>query len=122
MRSKKTIIVFLLMTAGVVGLSFTPWWTAAIWILVIAGLTGLNVKDGILSGGFAIAIVWILMARYMSLQDTSEIISKTGALMGGISRGVMMFITFLIAFITGTLSGWLGSVLGSVVRQKTTNN
>ncbi len=118
--TKKAIITFLLLATGVVGLSFiAPWWATAIWVVMITCLTGLSVKESILSGGFVIGLVWVVMARYMSLQDDADIISKTGALLGGLSHQLMMVATLGIALITGILSGWFGSVLGHFIRQKT---
>ncbi|MBK9984390.1 MAG: hypothetical protein IPP15_18820 [Saprospiraceae bacterium] len=107
------MISFLLMIIGVTGLGFiAPWWAAAIWIVVIASITRLNKKQAILSGSFAFGLVWLAMALYMSLHDDAKIISKTGALLGGLSTPLMFAVTFVLAFVTGLLSGWLGSALG----------
>jgi hypothetical protein len=108
-----TMISFLLMIIGVTALGFiAPWWAAAIWVVVIAALTRLNKKQAILSGSFAIGLVWLAMALYMSLHDDANIISKTGALLGGLSTPLMVVVTFVLAFVTGLLSGWLGSACG----------
>jgi len=117
----KTIIAFLIMIAGVLGLGFVaPWWAAALWVVVVSALTKLNQKQAILVGGFAIVIVWLVMARYLSLNDDAEIISKTGELLGGISHQLMIVVTMVIALITGVLSGWLGSVLGQLFFSRNT--
>ncbi len=118
--TKKTLFPFLLMVAGITGLGFiAPWWAAAIWILMVATLSRLNTRQNILCGGFALAIVWIIMARYMSSQDEAGIIVKTGTLLGGLSHQMMMVATMVIALITGILSGWLGSALGKAITKKT---
>ena len=117
--TKRTIISFLLMVAGVVGLGFiAPWWSGAVWVAVVATVARLNERKGILAGAFAIGIVWVGMAGYMSLQDDADIISKTGALLGGLSHQQMVMVTFLIGMITGIFSGWLGSALGHFIHPK----
>ena len=119
----KTIIAFLIMAAGVLGLGFiAPWWTAALWVVCVSALTRLNQKQATLAGGFAVVIVWVLMARYLSMQDDADIITKTGTLLGGISHQLMMVVTLVIALITGVLSGWLGSVLGQVIMSRNTKD
>lgn len=116
---KKSVISFLVMTAGIAGLGFiAPWWAGAICIVIIAGFSRLNVRDSILTGAFALGLVWVVMARYMSLHDEADIISKTGSLLGGLSHQSMMTATLLIALITGGLSGWFGSVLGNIFRKE----
>ncbi len=109
----KTIISFLLMVIGITGLGFiAPWWAGALWVVLISAILRVNKKEEIFTGALAFALVWIGMARYMRLQDEADIISKTGALLGGLSPQLMMVVTMVIAFITGFLSGWLGSALG----------
>jgi len=113
----KSTLSFLLMVAGITGLSFfAPWWISAVWVILIAGIMRLNRNQGMFTGMFAIALVWIIMARFMSLHDSGEIISKTGTLLGGLSHQLMFIVTLVIAMITGFLSGWLGSALGFLVR------
>ncbi|MFZ1677863.1 MAG: hypothetical protein WAT91_11350 [Saprospiraceae bacterium] len=107
------ILSFLFMIVGITGLGFiAPWWAAAIWVVVIAAFTRLNKKQAILSGSFAVGLIWLVMALYMSLYDDAKIISKTGALLGGLSTPLMILVTFVLAFMTGLLSGWLGSAFG----------
>ena len=119
MINTRNNIVFLIMLAGVFGLGFiTPWWSGAGWILLFALFGGLTTRQSIFSGGFALAIVWILMARFTSLHDEAGIITKTGTLLGGLSHQLMMLVTLLIAFITGLLSGWFGGTLGNVFFKK----
>lgn len=109
----KTNISLLIMTLGVTVLGFiTPWWVGAVWVVLIAAIMRTNKKQGMFTGAFAFGIVWVVMARYMSTQDTADIISKTGTLLGGLSHQLMMVVTLVIAFITGLLSGWLGSAIG----------
>ncbi len=109
----KTIISFLLMIIGITGLGFiAPWWAGAVWVVLIAAIMRTNNKQGMFIGAFAFALVWVAMARYMSFEDGSDIISKTGTLLGGLSPQLMMTVTWVLAFITGLFSGWLGSALG----------
>ena len=109
---KNIITAFAFMLAGSAVLGLTaPWWTPAFWIMGIAFWFKLDTKRASLTGGLSFAIVWTVMAVMMSVQDTSNIISKTGILLGGISLPLMFVIIIVISFITGVLSAWLGSSL-----------
>ena len=115
----KMLFAFLLMITGVAVTGFyAPWWTAAIWVVLIATIMRVDKKQGMFAGAFGFGLVWLGMAWYMGTKDDADIISKTGILLGGLSPLLMLLVTFVIAFITGLLSGWLGSVFGSVVRPK----
>ena len=113
---KNIIIAALLIILGVIALSlFTPWWVPPFWVVLIAVVTRLNIKSGLLIGGLCYGLVWVVMARYMSGHDATDLITKTGTLLGGLSRQMMFVIILVISLITGALAGWLGSALGKVV-------
>lgn len=108
-----SFITLLLLLTGIVLLSFfASWWAASVWIVVITSIMKISPKQGIFLGSFSLGIVWLAMAFYMSLHDQGLIISKTGALLGGLSVPLMIMVTAIIALITGTLAGWLGSAIG----------
>jgi len=109
----KMIIPFFLMITGVLLLGyFAPWWAAAMWVVLVSALLKLPTRKGILLGGVSIGIVWLGMSLWMSSQDDTDIIGKTGTLLGGLSAGMMMVVTVFMAIVTGVLSGWFGSRLG----------
>lgn len=109
----KPIFLFLLVVAGVTGLGFiAPWWAGALWVVVVTAIMKINKRQDIFMAAIAFALVWIAMARYMSMHDEGDIITKTGVLLGGLSHQLMMVATLVIAFITGLLSAWFGSALG----------
>src|SRR5687767_3542926 len=116
---KNIIISFLLIVAGIALLSYYgPWWLPSIWIMIIAFIMRLNIKEGLLTGGISFALVWIVMARNMSVQDSHEIIAKTGVLLGELSPLILMLLVVVVSFITGALSGWFASAMGLYVREK----
>ena len=105
------------MIVGVVALSFfTPWWVPPFWVVFVAFIMKLDIKNALLLGALCYGLIWSGMARYMSEQDASDIISKTGVLLGGLSHQMMFVVVTIISLITGALAGWFGSVLGKIIR------
>ncbi|MEO6130318.1 MAG: hypothetical protein ABIQ02_00615 [Saprospiraceae bacterium] len=112
----KMLISYVMMIAGVFGLSLIlPWWTACVWIIFVSAFNRLTPKQAILAGSISFGFVWLCMAFYMSMLDDTNLITKTGALLH-LSNGLMMVATFVIGLVSGLLSGWLGSGLGYVLR------
>lgn len=58
----------------------------------------------------SLAVVWLLASIYFKSHDQTDLIGKTGALLGGVSGTLLVVITTVIGFITGALSGWFGAV------------
>jgi len=109
---KKTFFALLIMIAGIFLLGyFTFWWIPAAWVVLVAYMMKLDIKTGIITGGVSFALVWVAMAIFMNVQDSADIISKTGILLGGLSQWMMLLVALIISLITGILSGWLGSAI-----------
>ena len=84
---KKTLLSFVLMVTGIAVLGyFAPWWVPVLWIIVVAFLLKLNIRNGVITGALSFALVWLVMARYMDVRDEAGIIDKTGTLMGGLTH------------------------------------
>lgn len=114
----KTFQALLLMIAGIILLGlFTAWWLPPFWIILIAIMMKLDIKTGILTGGFSYALVLVATGAYMDARDNADIISKTGMLMIGYSHWMILFMLLVLSFVTGALSGWLGSALGIFFHQ-----
>jgi hypothetical protein len=111
----KTFSIYFAMLAGVI-LSgyFGPWWAPAVFVVLLSGLMQMTAKKAIMAGGISIGFVYLVMSIWMRSMDKSDIIGKTGMLMGGLSPGAMLVVTTLIGMITGVLAGWVGSVLGGL--------
>lgn len=109
---KQTFFALLMMIAGIFLLSyFTLWWLPVLWVILVAYVMKLDIKAGMTTGGSSFAFVWVAMALYMSAQDSTDIIAKTGTLLGGLSQGLMLLVVLMLSLITGILSGWLGSAI-----------
>ena len=109
---KKTLLSFVLMVTGIAVLGyFAPWWVPVLWIIVVAFLLKLNIRNGVITGGLSFALVWLVMARYMDVRDEAGIIEKTGTLMGGLTHQQVFIVVLVISLITGSLAGWFGSAL-----------
>ena len=116
--NRKVITAAILIILGVVALSlFTPWWIPAFWVILIAVVTRLDIKNGLLLGGLCYGLVWVVMARYLSEHDATDVITKTGTLLGGLSHQMMFVVILIISLVTGALAGWLGSALGKIVNK-----
>jgi len=114
--NKNIIIAALLIILGVMALSlFTPWWVPPFWVVLVALFMKLDIKNGVILGGLCYGLVLVVMARYMDGQDATDLITKTGTLLGGLSHQMMFVVILIISLITGALAGWLGSTLGKIV-------
>ena len=119
--NRNSIIAALLMIFGVAVLGFfTPWWVPPFWIVFVSFIMKLDIKNALLLCALCYGLVWTGMARYMSEQDASDIISKTGVLLGGLSHQMIFVVIAIISFITGGLAGWFGNRLGAFIRTKNT--
>ena len=90
---------------------FTPWWIPIIWIISTAFILSLDVRIALITGALSFALVWVVMAQYMDVQDQAAIIEKTGKLMGGLSHHLFFLLLLVVSLITGALAGWFGSSL-----------
>ena len=94
---------------------FGPWWGPAGAMVILAGLMGLTVRQGILYGGIVMGLIYKTIAVWQWSKDASGLLEKTGLMLGGLSPLMLIVVTTLIGAVTGVLAGWLGSVLGKVV-------
>jgi hypothetical protein len=69
-------------------------------------------KQAIWLGLISVAVSYAVMAGWQIRQDEYNLISKTGALLGGLSSTVVLVLTVIIGLISGGLAGWLGNALG----------
>jgi len=115
----KTILTYIAMLAGVI-LSgyFGPWWAPAAFVVLLAGLMQMTPKKAIMAGGLSVGVVYLIMAAWMNSMDKTDIIGKTGMLMGGLSSVAMIVVTTLIGVITGVLAGWVGSGIGGMLGKR----
>ena len=101
---------------------FTPWWVPVIWIIATAFVLKLDVRIAVTTGAMTFALVWLVMARYMDIQDRANIIEKTGTLMGGLSHQLFFILLLIVGLITGALAGWFGSRLRPFIDQTMNNS
>lgn len=97
---------------------FGPWWGPAGAMVILAGLMGLTVRQGILYGGILMGLIYMTIAVWQWSKDASGLLEKTGLMLGGLSPLMLIVVTTLIGAITGLLAGWLGSVLAKVVTSR----
>lgn len=114
---KNKNIIFLTISSGIALISLVfPWWTSIIWIILISVLLNVSLRAGWWISGIAMALVWLVAAAYFKTQDQTDLIGKTGKLLGGISDSILLIVTVLTGFITGALSGWLGAACAYVLK------
>lgn len=119
MRQIPAPVEFLVLLTGCgVAAWLGPWWTPA--IVLVAGYAFLQrpVRHAVIQGGLILALAYALAAGWMWSQDSTNLLGKTGTLLGGIPPVAMLVFTIVLGWITGLLSGWLGSALGKTLREK----
>lgn len=111
---KSYFIHFLLvLVTGYVGHLFLPFWIAAVVAMLVAFLFKMHPWGSFISGFFAVALLWSLMALLLNSKDGGVLSAKIGEVFNGISS---MQLVVLTGFIGGLLGGF-GSLTGSLGRR-----
>jgi hypothetical protein len=110
-------VILALVACGVAGW-FGPWWAPAACLAAWAILMRMPRRAAVIEGGLVLATVFGALAGWMLLRDESDLLGKTGGLLGGLPAWAMWIVTLVIGWITGLLAGWLGSALGEVIVEK----
>ena len=118
MKTKVWLVLLLMLIGVTVAGLFGPWWAPGVCVVLLAMLMKLPTRQGLWIGACVVLAVYTVMSIWMLGQDDSSLISKTGALLGGLSAPLMVLLTGVIGGITGLLSGWLGSSLAKVMPSK----
>jgi hypothetical protein len=116
---KKNIIALIVIACGIAIISMLlPWWTSVIWIIVICIIMNTSLRAGWWISGIGLAIVWLVASLYFKTQDQTDLIGRTGTLLGGISGSLLVVVTIILGFISGALAGWFGSVCALLLNEK----
>jgi hypothetical protein len=110
-------VILALACCGVAGW-FGPWWAPAAFLAAWTILMRTPRRTAVIEGGLILAAVFGAVAGWMFLRDESDLLGKTGALLGGLPAWALLLVTIVIGWITGLLAGWLGSALGVVIMEK----
>ena len=106
------------MTLGIPIISMLlPWWASIIWIIGICIWLHISMRFAWWISGMSLAVVWFLASIFFKSHDQTDLIGKTGALLGGVSGFLLVVITTVIGFITGALSGWFGSACATIIHK-----
>ena len=118
MKSKKFVAFVIMLIVAFISGFYGPWWAPATSIALVALLMQLTTKEGILFGALSMLLAFTIMSVFMLGKDDSDLIGKTGALLGGISAPLMVVVTAIIGGVSGLFAGWLGSRLGQLIFNK----
>lgn len=121
MKSKRLLAFIIMLIVAFISGFYGAWWAPATSIVLVALLSNLSIKDGLLLGSLSLLLSFLVMALFMLGKDESGLIGKTGALLGGLSAPLMVIITAILGGVTGLFSGWLGSSLGQLIFSKNRN-
>lgn len=112
---KRFITGFPIIIAGILILNaLLPWWSPVPWIILIVYLLRMRIKEGVITGGISLALVWTVMAVISYSRDDANMLTKTALILGGLNVVWLFILTFLISFTTGALSGWTGGAIGNL--------
>lgn len=118
MKDKSAIAFIVMLIGSFLSGYYGPWWAPAVFFVIATAIMRLNAKRAMFIGACALGLTFLGMAVWMNTLDQSNLIEKTGGLLGGLSAGAMIAVTTIIGVVTGLLSGWLGSALGSVLKKE----
>ncbi len=117
MRPENIITLIIMIIGSLLSAWYGPWWAPSLIIILMAALLKLSAKQAMLSGAFTLGLIFLGMALLSYSADEADIISKIGAMLGGLSVMLMLLITTLTGIITGLLSGWTGSAIGAYIKK-----
>ena len=121
MTSKRILAFFIMLVVAFISGFYGAWWAPATSIVLVALLSNLTIKEGLLLGSISLLVAFLAMSIWMLGKDESGLIEKTGRLLGGVSVPIMVTVTAIIGGVTGLFSGWLGSSLGQLIFTKNRN-
>jgi hypothetical protein len=115
--NKKTIVLYLIMIAGVILAGyFGPWWAPAAYVVILSVLMQLTTKTAVFTGMISVGLTYLLMSVWMNSRDHADVIEKTGMLLGGLSPVALILVTTLIGAVTGLLAGWVGGTIAQMFK------
>ena len=118
MKNNSAVAFLVMLIGSFLSGYYGPWWAPAVFLIIATAIMRLNAKKAVIIGACSLGLSFLGMSVWMSTLDQSDLIDKTGALLGGLSPVVMIAVTTIIGFVTGLLSGWLGSSLGGVLKKE----
>lgn len=118
MKNNSAVAFLVMLIGSFLSGYYGPWWAPAVFLIIATAIMRLNAKKAVIIGACSLGLSFLGMSVWMSTLDQSDLIDKTGALLGGLSPVVMIAVTTIIGFVTGLLSGWLGSALGGVLKKE----
>lgn len=117
------LLTFIILLVGVfLSAYYGPWWAPSLVIISMVALLKLSAKQGMILGSLTSGLVFLAMTLVLNGQDGTDIISKAGELLGGLSPLVMIMITTFLGLITGLLSGWLGIAIGDFIKNTSSSS
>ena len=118
MKNNSAVAFLVMLIGSFLSGYYGPWWAPAVFLIIATAIMRLNAKKAVIIGACSLGLSFLGMSVWMNTLDQSDLIDKTGALLGGLSPVVMIAVTTIIGFVTGLLSGWLGSALGGVLKKE----
>ena len=116
-KTNNLIALLIMLTGSALSGIYGPWYAPSIFIFLASALLALPSKKGLSIGGVSLGLVYFLISLYQFTQDETNLLSKIGVVMGGLSPIALIVLSTVIGMITGMLSGWVGSSLAESLKK-----
>lgn len=114
---------FLVVTVLVVVFAnpFIPYWGVMISLFILAILLKPGNSASFWGGGFGMAMSWIGLSLYLTIQSGSDLPDKMAQILGAPSGTVLVVATGIIGFLLGSLSSLSGNLFRNIIKKRPTD-
>lgn len=100
---------------------FLPYWAVMVILFVIAALLKPGNSAAFWGGGFGMALSWIGLSLYLTINSGSDLPDRMAQIIGAPSGTVLMAVTGVIGFLLGGFSSLSGNLFRNLIKRRPTN-
>lgn len=100
---------------------FVPYWVVMISLSILAILLNPGNSASFWGGGFGMALSWVGLSMFLTIQSGSDLPDKIAQILGAPSGTVLVAVTGVIGFLLGSLASLSGNLLRNVLKKQPNN-
>lgn len=100
---------------------YVPYWGIMVLLFVLAMLLKPGNPASFWGGGFGMALSWIGLSLFLTIQSGSDLPDKMAQILGAPSGTVLIAVTGIIGFVLGGLSALSGNLFRNIIKKRPTD-
>lgn len=100
---------------------FVPYWVVMISLSILAILLNPGNSASFWGGGFGMALSWVGLSMFLTIQSGSDLPDKIAQILGAPSGTVLVAVTGVIGFLLGSLASLSGNLLRNMLKKQPNN-